>query len=481
MAAVSAGPARARSQAPGLGAALGAARQGRADVHERLRRFVAIPSVSADPARREDVNRAARWLAGEMRAAGLERVELVATGGAPVVVADWVHHRDRPTVLVYGHYDVQPADVGPPWRTHPFRPVIQGDVLRGRGASDDKGPVLAHICAFRAWMAAGGPPANVRFVVEGAEEVGSPGFGLFLERHRDRLHADVAVVSDTRILGPERPALTYALRGALNIEVTVRGAPADLHSGSFGGVAPQPAAALAAALGSLHHEDGRVAVRGFDGRGTGVGPAERARLRRDGPSDQAVADAGRLPAVVGDTAYTAFERTTIRPALTVTGITAGYGGPGPKSVIPAVARAKLNVRLVPGQDPALVGRRVAAHLRRATASFEGVRIDVRLGAASRAVELPTKHPVVGAARAAYRVGFGRDPVLLRSGGTIPPAGLLAGLGLPIVLLGFSLPDDGIHGPNEKLHLPTFWRGVETCIAFSDAVARLGWRRPRRER
>jgi acetylornithine deacetylase/succinyl-diaminopimelate desuccinylase-like protein len=443
-----------------------------------LEELVAIPSVSAQPRHTADVAAAAEWLGGHMRSIGLERVEVVPTRRHPIVYADWVHAEGRPTVLVYGHYDVQPPDPVGEWRTPPFRPSIQGEDLVGRGASDDKGQLFVHLKAIESWLqAVGRMPVNVRVVLDGEEEVGSPNLRLFLQRRRHELAPDVAVLSDTRMLGPDRPALTYALRGSLSLEVSVEGPAHDLHSGGFGGAVEEPLAVLCTMVASLHHGDGRVAVPGFY-RCVRRWPQEELEfMGANGPTDGEVLRAASGARPGGERRFTCYERTTIRPAIAVNGISGGYQGPGAKTVIPARASVKLNVRLVPDQDPAEIERLVRRHLAR----FErpGRRVRVRVLSAAPPVVLDRRHPGTAAAAAAYRAGFGRPPALLRSGGTIPVVReLCRTLRTPVVLMGFALPDDRMHAPNEKLHLPTFHRGVATSIAFLDEVAgRLPARRP----
>ena len=374
---------------------------------------------------------------------------------------------------MYGHYDVQPADPVGAWSSPPFEPKQVGDRLVGRGASDDKAQMLAHVSAIESYVRTGdGPPVNVVCLFEGEEEIGSPSLGPFLLANRVR--ADAAVVSDTVMLAPDRPALTYALRGNLALELETRGPGHDLHSGNFGGAAANALESMCALLASLHDAHGRVAVAGFYDRVVAPSPAERAAMARNGPSDAELLRASGSVAA-GEPGYTLYERATARPSLSVTGVSGGYAGAGAKAVVPARAVAKLDIRLVAAQQPDEIERLVRRHVARHASLPTEVR---RLTGAPPAHSDPA-HPVMRAAAAAYAHGFGRRPALVRSGGTVPIVALLQErLGVPTALLGFGLPDDRMHAPNESAHLPTFARAVETSIWFLHEVARVH-ARPRR--
>jgi acetylornithine deacetylase/succinyl-diaminopimelate desuccinylase-like protein len=473
--AVAAAPPRAR---PGTGRAAAYARANRARFVEELKEFVRFPSVSAQPRHAGDVRRCATWLAALLRRIGLEGVRIVPTARHPIVYGEWLHAPGRPTVIVYGHYDVQPADPSA-WRTPPFEPVQRGSDLYGRGACDDKGQLSAQLRALESYLATSRAlPVNVKCLLDGEEEIGSPNLRRFLERERGRLGADVAVMSDTRMLGPGRPALTYSLRGSLSLELEVGGPPRDLHSGNFGGAVANPLQALAEAVASLHRPDGRVAVPGFYDCVRPVSTAERARMARSGPTAEEILASAGVRHGFGEPGYTTYERTTIRPALTLNGLSGGYSGPGGKAIVPANGSAKLNVRLVPDQDPGEIELLVHRHLAR---RLDGrVAWKLRRNAAAYPALIDRSHPAMRAAAVAYRRGFGAAPALVRSGGTIPVVSTLEELfGIPTVLLGFALPDDGIHGPNEKFHLPNLFRGIDTCIAFlSELSGSAPRRRPR---
>jgi acetylornithine deacetylase/succinyl-diaminopimelate desuccinylase-like protein len=463
-------------------AAVAAARYARANRERFVRslcELVAIPSVSVDPARAADVRRCGEALARELRRIGLQRVEVVPTARHPVVYAEWLGARDRPTVLVYGHYDVQPVDPPRAWHSPPFQPVIRGGHLYGRGAADDKGQLSTHIRALESYLAtARRLPVNVKCLFEGEEEIGSPNLPHFLERHRRRLRAHVAVMSDTRMLGPDRPAVAYSLRGSLSMELAVRGPRGDLHSGNFGGAIHNPVQALAELLAGLHDRDGRVTVRGFYEAVRLVPQPERVQMARSGPTDAEILRDAKVGRGWGERGFSLYERTTIRPALTINGIAGGYQGPGGKAIIPAEASAKLNVRLVPDQRPDEVARLLRAHVRRTLPPTVTWRLRGSSGAMP--VVLDRNHPAMDAAARAYRRGFGRAPVFVRSGGTIPVVNLFRELlGLETVLMGFALPSDRIHAPNERFGLSRFARGIATSVAFLDEIVAVeGVRRPR---
>jgi acetylornithine deacetylase/succinyl-diaminopimelate desuccinylase-like protein len=452
-------------------AALAFARDRRASSVRELEDLVRFPTVSAQPQHAADLRRCARWLAGRLAAAGLEAVRVVRGRSHPLVVAHWRGAPGRPTVLVYGHYDVQPAEPVGEWRTPPFEPVRIGDDLHGRGASDDKGPLLAQLKAIEAWLrGAGALPVNVHVLIEGEEEIGSPSLRPYVRRRRDELRCDAAVVSDTRMLGPGRPAIVYALRGSLSAELELIGAARDLHSGAFGGAVRDPAQALAQVLAGLFDADGRIAIPGFYARVRKLSPERRAALRRAGPSHAEILRDAAVRALSGECGYSPYERTTIRPALTVSGLTAGYQGPGVKAVIPSCARAKLGFRLVPDQEPREVAHLLRAHLARTVPPPLKWRLTV--GGGAPPVVIDTRNRAMRAAERAYVAGFGAAPALVRSGGTIPVVQTFReALGVPIVLMGFALPDDRMHAPNEKFHLPNLHRGIATCIHFLAEMGR----------
>lgn len=461
----------------GVAAPSSYARQNAERFVAELMDFVRFPSVSAQARHDDDIRACAAWLAGHLRRVGMENVSVIRTPRHPIVCADWLHAAGRPTVLLYGHYDVQPPDPLAEWRTPPFEPAVRDGNLYGRGASDDKGQMFCHVKALESFLrTAGALPVNVKCLFEGEEEIGSPNLEAFLRRDGDALRADLAVMSDMWMLSSEQPAITYSLRGALSLELEVRGPLQDLHSGNFGGAVHNPLQALCEIIAGLHDARGRVTVRDFYTGVREVSAVERAYMARHGPSDEEILRATHARAGWGEEGYSLYERLTIRPALTVNGITGGYQGEGAKAVIPARASAKINIRLAPSQDPQIVERLVRQHVRRFTPPT--VRAAVRGGLAAKPALMARDHPAMRAAAWAYRQVFGVSPVYLRSGGTIPAVNTFQEvLGLPTVMMNFALPDDRIHAPNEKFHLPIFFKGIDTSLHFLSAVARLRLPRP----
>lgn len=434
-----------------------------------LKEFIRIPSVSSQPKHAPDVKRCAEWLANHLRQIGLENVRVIKTPRHPIVYADWLHAPGRPTVLVYGHYDVQPVEPLNEWRTPPFEPTVRGQNLYGRGACDDKGQLFAQVKALEFYLRTTRRlPVNVKCLFEGEEEIGSPNLKPFVARQRRGLACDTVVMSDTRMLGLGRPAITYALRGALSLELEVTGAPSDLHSGNYGGALHNPLQALCEIIGKLHGRDNRVLVQGFYDRVRSWNPQERDYMARAGPADREILQHAGTARGWGERGYTLYERTTIRPALNVTGITGGHQGAGGKSIVPARAIAKIDIRLVPDQEPQEIERLFRAQLCRLTPP--SVRSEVRTLFRTKPALVNRKHPAMRAALAAYQHGFGVLPVFVRSGGSIPIVNEFQELlGAPTVLMGFALPDDRIHAPNEKFHLQNFFKGIETCICFLQEV------------
>jgi acetylornithine deacetylase/succinyl-diaminopimelate desuccinylase-like protein len=440
---------------------------------EELRAFVRFPSISAQPLHAADVRRCAEWLAGHLRGIGLDHARLIPTARHPIVYADWLHAPGRPTVLVYGHYDVQPVDPLSAWTDPPFAAVIRGEKLYGRGACDDKGQMFAYVKALELHLQARGSlPVNVKCLFEGEEEIGSPNLILFLRRHRRAMAADVVVISDTAAAGPDRPAITYALRGQLGLELTVRGPGHDLHSGQFGGAVHNPLQALCEIVAALHDRRGRVAIPGFYDRVRTWPSGERALMARDAPSDQTVREHAGTARDWGEAGYTLHERTTIRPALTVNGLTGGYQGPGGKAVIPAVASAKLSFRLVPDQEPSEVAALFRRHLARVAPPT--VRCTTRTALSARPTLMDLRHPAVRAAARACLSGFGKRPAFRRTGGSIAVASEFhLRLGAPTVLMGFAPPGANIHAPDEHFALATFFKAIATCARFLEEIGRMG--------
>jgi acetylornithine deacetylase/succinyl-diaminopimelate desuccinylase-like protein len=453
--------------------ALDYARRHRSRSVAELKEFVRFPTVSNQPQHSPDLRRCAAWLASHLRRIGLEHVRVLTTGRHPIVYACWLHAPGRPTILIYGHYDVQPAEPLEEWRTPPFEPVVKGNNLYGRGACDDKGQLFTHIKGIEAYLKTERKlPVNVKCIFEGEEELGgSPGLDLFVNRNRNALRADAALMSDTRMLGPGRPALGYSQRGNIRFELEVRGPQQDLHSGNFGGAVHNPIQALCEILAGLHDFSGRVTIPGFYNKVREWSAEEREFMARNGPKDAEILRDARVPRPWGETGYSLYERVTIRPALTFNGIGGGYQGTGVKTVIPARAQAKISIRTVPDQDPAELEKLFRRHLARVVPPTVTVRM--RTLSASNPALINRNHPALRAASSAYQKGFGSRPVFLRSGGSVPAASIFQKLlGIPTVLMGFALPDDHIHAPNEKFHLPNFYRGIETSIWYMAEAAKM---------
>jgi acetylornithine deacetylase/succinyl-diaminopimelate desuccinylase-like protein len=446
-------------------APLAYARQNRARFLSELKHLIRFPTVSSQPARASDIRRCASWLAAHLKKIGLEHTQIIPTRGHPVVYAGHTHAPNRPTILIYGHYDVVPPEPLDRWRTPPFEPTVRGANLYARGACDDKGQFFAHLKAIESYLRSRGSlPVNVKCIFEGEEEIGSPHLADFIARNRSRLRADVALISDTRMLGPDRPAISYAQRGVLSLEWEVRGPKHELHSGNFGGAIPNPIEALSKMIASLHDDRGRITIPGFYKNVRHWSDRERAYMARTGPSDAAILRDAKTNAGWGERGYTAYERTTLRPALTLNGIAGGYQGPGVKAIIPTSAVAKLGFRLAPDQDPREIEGLFRRHVARITPP--GIESTIRVFGRARPALVDRSNPFMKAAQRAYRHGFGRDATFIRSGGTIPVVATFRDLlGIPTVLMGFALPDDRIHASNEKLHLPNFFRGISTSILF----------------
>lgn len=452
--------------------ALSYARTGRERFVSELKEFLRLPSVSSVPERTADIRKCAEWLAQHLKGIGMERVRVIPTHGNPIVYASWLRARGRPTLIIYGHYDVLPGEPLGEWRTPPFTPTLRGDDLHARGAADDKGQLFCHVKALESYLKTGHAlPVNVKCIFEGEEEIGSPHLESFIARNHRALRADAAVISDTKMLAPDQPAISYAQRGGLRAEVEVKGPPNELHSGSFGGAIHNPLQALCEMVARLHDSHGRVAIPGFYDDVRRWSNKERAFMARTGPSDEQILQDAKVEQGWGEAGFSLYERTTIRPALTLNGMAGGYQGHGGKGIIPARAVAKLSFRLVPDQDPQRVAELFREHIARITPPT--VYSLVRTFSAIKPALVDRRHPAVRAAAFAYKKGFGALPVFLRSGGSIPVVTTFQDvLGIPAVLMGFGLPDDHIHGPNEKFNLPNFYKAIATSIWYLAVAAKL---------
>lgn len=437
----------------------------------QLIEFLCFPSISTLLENKEDVQATAEWLAGHMRGIGLEEVEIYPTEGHPIVYGQWLEAEDRPTLLVYGHYDVQPVDPLEEWLSDPFRPEIREENLYARGASDDKGQLFTYIKAAEAYLwTEGALPVNVKFLFEGEEEVGSKNLEPFVESHRELLRADVAAISDGLMLGPDKPSIVYALRGLTYVEVEVVGPKRDLHSGSFGGAIHNPAEVLAKLISQLKDEHGRILIPGFYDRVLPLTEEERQELSKLPFDEEEFRNEAGVPRTWGEEGYTVLEQISARPTLEVNGIVGGFTGEGAKTIIPARARAKISMRLVSEQDPAEIARLFQEYVE--SICPDTVRIAVETHGLAEPALVDISIPEMKAAIKAYEKGFGKKPVFIREGGTIPVVSLLKKeLGLATILLGFGLPDDNLHAPNEKIYLPNFYRGIDTLIHFYNALAK----------
>jgi acetylornithine deacetylase/succinyl-diaminopimelate desuccinylase-like protein len=430
----------------------------------RLVEFASIPSISTDPAHASDIDRAARWVAEELAAAGPLAVRTLPSGGHPVVYGEWRRATGRRTILVYGHYDVQPPDPIEKWLSAPFTPTVRDGRLYARGVSDDKGPMLIPIAVAAAFFAtAGCLPVNVKFLFEGEEEIGSRHLDGFVREHKDLLAADVVVSADGAMWRIDEPSLTVASRGLCGLEATLTAAAKDLHSGRHGGGVANPLHAMAALVASLHDVDGRVAVAGFYDDVRELLPDERAALAALPFDEQAYLAQIGAPAAFGEAGYTTPERQWTRPTLEVNGMWGGYQGPGQKTVIPSEAHAKITCRLVPDQSPQQVTEQVRRHLE--THVPAGTRLKVAIvDHGSRAAHIRPDHFALKAADAALYATCGVHPLVVRMGGTVPIAELFQRhLGVDTLFFSFSTADEDFHAPNEFFRLRRLHEGLEAWV------------------
>jgi len=439
---------------------------------DELKALLRIPSVSTLPEHKGDCRRAAEAVAAELKRIGLENVRLIETEGHPLVYADWLHAEGKPTVLIYGHYDVQPPDPLDEWLSPPFEPTERGGNLYARGAVDDKGQVWAQVKALESLLAAHGSlPLNARVLFEGEEEVGGEGIARFVAAKPPELAADFALVSDTEMFAPGLPTLCVGLRGMIYTELEVRGARSDLHSGMYGGAAPNPFVAIAQILARLKDEDGRILIPGFYDGIIPPSPEELAAWRSL-PFDEEqyrIAEVGARQ-LVGEPGYSVLERTWARPTLDVHGIPGGFIGAGAKTVIPAKAVAKVSMRLVPGMTPAKSFALYKSFVEKIAPV--GVEVEVRLISSGDPCLVRVDNPYIQAATRALHEVWGKDTVFIRSGGSIPIVGDFdRHLGVPSVMMGFGLPDDNIHAPNEKFHLKNFELGIESVVRFLEEAGK----------
>jgi len=443
---------------------------------EELKGFLRIPCVSTKSEHKADMLKAAEWLVERMRGMGLEHVEILPTAGHPVVYADWLHAAGKPTALVYGHYDVQPAEPLELWTTGAFDPTVRNGELYARGAVDDKGQVFMHLKALEAHLKTTGRlPVNIRLLIEGEEEIGSPNLDAFVAKHKDMLKADVVVISDTAMIAKDAPGITVGLRGLVYFQIDMEVAKSDLHSGGFGGAIENPAMALAQLLAKLKDRNGRIAIPGFYDDVRRLPADERRALARLPFSERKFQKDLGAPALFGEKGFTTLERLWARPTLEVNGVYSGFIGEGAKTVLPCRAMAKVSMRLVPNQDPGKIARLFVQHVKRLAPKTVRLKVTEVSGRGTPWL-VPTNHPSLQAVARAIEKGFGKRPVYTRTGGTIPVVATLDRLlKAPILLMGIGLPDENAHAPNEKLDLDNLHHGMLSAAYLFEELAESGKR------
>ena len=437
---------------------------------EELKEVLRIPSVSTDPARAGEVKRAAAWVRARLERAGCTKTEIFETKRHPIVYGEWLGAPGAPTILYYGHYDVQPEDPVALWTTPAFTPTVRDGRLYARGACDDKGQFIIHVNALEAHLKTGGTcPVNVKFLLEGEEEIGSPNLEAFIASHTALLKCDAVVVSDTAMFDKKTPSIVHGLRGLSYLQVDVRGSARDLHSGTFGGAVINPAFALAHIIAGLKDAKGKIKIPGFYDGVRKLSAAERKAMRSLPHTDAKFKKSIGAKAVFGEPGFTTLERLWARPTLEVNGIWGGFQGDGAKTVIPAEAHAKISMRLVPDQKPKAIAAKAIRYIKKIAPPSVDVRVDhIHSGEAWLA---PTDHPALQAAARAVKQAFGKKPVFTREGGSIPVVAAFDRiLKVPSVLMGIGLHDDNLHAPDEKIDLDNFYKGNEAAAILMDELA-----------
>ena len=439
---------------------------------DELKEYLAIPSISALPQHKDDVRRCAEWTANEMRRIGLQNVRTEETPGHPVVYGEWLGAESAPTILFYGHYDVQPVDPVNLWTSPPFEATVRDGEIYARGAADDKGQVFMHFKAVEAHIKQHGRlPVNMKFLLEGEEEVGSANLDNFIAAHKDLLSANVVVISDSPMFDRGIPSICYGLRGLAYYQIDLRGTKSDLHSGSFGGAVANPAMMLAQLLAQMKDKSGRIKIPGFYDDVVALLPEERAEFERLPFNERKYRQDLGAPKLFGETGYTTLERIWARPTFEVNGLLAGFTGEGAKTVIPAVAMAKVSMRLVPNQDPKKIGDLFEAYVKKIAPKTVATSLTRMHG--GKPWMTAFDNPYVQAAGRAIEQGFGQRPVFNREGGSIPVVATFQEvLGLPCVLFGVGLPDENAHAPDEKLDLGNFHNGVIASAYLYQEIGRL---------
>jgi acetylornithine deacetylase/succinyl-diaminopimelate desuccinylase-like protein len=437
---------------------------------DELKALLAIPSISALPAHAGDVKRCADWCADEMRRIGLQNVRLIETPGYPVVYGDWLGAPGAPTILFYGHYDVQPVDPLELWTSPPFEATVRDGEIYARGSADDKGQVFMHFKAVEAHLKQNGRlPVNMKFILEGEEEVGSVNLDEFVRAHKDELSADVVVISDSPMFARGVPSICYGLRGLVYFQIDLRGSNTDLHSGSFGGAVANPGFVLAQMIAQMKDRGGRIRIPGFYDDVVPLTDEERQAWAALPFNEKRYKKDFGIPKLFGETDYTTLERTWARPTVEVNGLLSGFTGEGAKTVLPAVAMAKISMRLVPNQDPNKIAELFEAHVRKLTPKTMELKITRMHGGKPWMTSFD--NPYVQAAGRAIEKGFGQKPVFTREGGSIPVVSTFQEeLGLPSVLFGVGLPDENAHAPNEKLDVANFHGGIIASAILYQEIA-----------
>ncbi|MQA30521.1 MAG: dipeptidase [Luteitalea sp.] len=440
---------------------------------EELKALLAIPSISALPEHAADIRRCAEWCGAEMERIGLQNVRLIETPGNPVVYGDWLGAAGAPTILFYGHYDVQPVDPLNLWESPPFEATIRDGEIYARGSADDKGQVFMHMKAVEAHLKENGRlPLNIKFILEGEEEVGSEHLDDFINSHKTELAADVVVISDSAMFARGVPSICYGLRGLVYFQIDLRGSSTDLHSGSFGGAVANPAFVLAQMIAQMKDRGGRVKIPGFYDEVQPLQEEERQAWASLPFNEKKYRKDFGVPKLAGETGFTTLERTWARPTLEVNGLLSGFTGEGAKTVLPAVAMAKISMRLVPNQDPNTIAERFEAYVKKLAPKTVTVQVTRMHGGKPWMTSFD--NAFVQAAGRAIEKGFGRAPIFTREGGSIPVVSTFQEvLGLPSVLFGVGLPDENAHAPNEKLDLANFHNGVIASAYLYDEIARIG--------
>ncbi|MFC4354050.1 dipeptidase [Chryseomicrobium palamuruense] len=436
-----------------------------------LQEFLAIPSISSLSEHKEDMKKGAEWLAESMRQAGLENVKIDQTAGHPVVYADWLHAPGKPTILMYGHYDVQPVDPLHLWETAPFEATVRDNKIFARGASDDKGQVFMHVKAVEALLKETGVlPVNIKFLIEGEEEIGSPNLDAYVEENKDALAADVIVISDTGMQGPVQPAVCYGLRGLAGIQIDVKGAKGDLHSGLYGGGVQNALHAIVELLASFRDKEGTIQVDGFYENVRELSEEERAAYAALEFDEVALKEELKVPALFGEPGFTHLERVWARPTLEINGVFGGFSGEGIKTVLPNEAGAKITCRLVPDQDPDEIVAKLKAHVE--ANKPHGVEVTVSEFDKGKPFITPYDHPAIQTAGASYEAVYNVPTAYVRGGGSIPiVASFDEILGLPVVLMGFGLASENFHAPNEHFHLENFDKGLRVIGNYYEKMAK----------